>query len=164
MEKSGESTAILSKDGRYRYQLTRRWAEGADTALWIMLNPSTATASKDDPTIRRCISFSQSFGMASLMVVNLFAFRATDPKKLLALKPEEAIGPNNAAVLGAAMSIASCVIAAWGALPQKLWTASKPSRDVIQTCKKLQCLGRAKSGAPRHPLYVRSETPLMPWA
>ena len=163
MEKSAQGTATLSRDGRYRYQLTRRWAEGGDTALWIMLNPSTADHKEDDPTIRRCIGFSQSFGMASLTVVNLFALRATDPKKLLE-KPAESLGPENVRVLTEALAGATRVIAAWGALSNKLWMASLPSREVIRKFKELHCLGRTASGAPRHPLYVRSETKLAIWS
>jgi hypothetical protein len=163
VEKSDHGTATLSKDGRYRYILTRRWSDSGETALWVMLNPSVATASEDDPTIVRCIGFSKGFGASALTVVNLFALRATDPKKLLK-NPQEALGPRNQEILEEVLKSANRVIVAWGALSNKLWMASLPSRDVIRKYERLQCLGKTKRGAPRHPLYLRADSPLLPWS
>lgn len=162
VQKSKVSTATISKDGRYRYQLTRRWADGGQTAIWVMLNPSTADAKEDDPTITRCIGFSQEFGASAMTVVNLFALRATDPKKLLE-NPNESIGPRNVQILEETLKDATRVIAAWGALQNKLWMLSLPSREVLKKCDKIQCLGKTKHGAPRHPLYVKSGSPLFTW-
>lgn len=77
-----ERAAEFSGCGRYRYSLRRRWADGGPPACWIMLNPSTADAEKDAPTIRRCIGFSKAWGHNALVVVNLFALRSTDPTAL----------------------------------------------------------------------------------
>jgi len=163
LEKSENGSATFSVDKRYRYKLERTWAAQGERIVWIMLNPSTADASMDDPTIRRCVSFSQSFGAASLVVVNLFAFRATEPKELLK-RPHDALGAHNEEVLQETLPGAARVVAAWGALSNKLWQLSLPSREAIRKLSiPLHCLGRAKSGAPRHPLYVRGNSPLVPW-
>lgn len=74
--------AVISSDGKYRYQLLRKWDDRLPLILFIMLNPSTADADIDDPTIRRCIEFAKSWGFGGLMVGNLYAYRATDPKQL----------------------------------------------------------------------------------
>lgn len=160
-EMSDGGSAIFSKDRRYRYQLTRFWAKVGERIVWVMLNPSKATASENDPTITRCVGFSKSFGAASMTVVNLFALRATNPKKLLA-KPSESVGPDNIRILAETLQDASRVVAAWGVLSGKLLAASLPSREVIQK-DGVHCLGRTKSGAPRHPLYLKADSPLFPW-
>ena len=84
--------ALFSPCGTYRYRLTRRWAEGPAVAF-IMLNPSTADGSVDDPTIRRCIGYGQSWGYGALAVGNLYAFRATEPQELR--RARDPIGPDN---------------------------------------------------------------------
>jgi hypothetical protein len=160
-EMSDGGSAIFSKDRRYRYQLTRFWAKEGERIVWIMLNPSVANASENDPTIRRCIDFSKSFGAASMVVVNLFALRATNPKKLLK-KPAESVGPDNVRILAETLQGAFRVVAAWGALSNKLGLASLSSREVIRKVG-VQCLGKTKSGAPRHPLYLKADSPLFPW-
>src|SRR5882724_4976365 len=84
--------AVLSDCERYRYALWRRWAE-RPAVLFVGLNPSTADALQDDPTIRRCIRFAKAWGYGALYMGNLFAFRATDPR---AMKAEaDAVGPDN---------------------------------------------------------------------
>jgi hypothetical protein len=109
-----EGTAVLSDCGEYRYELRRTWgADDEPLVCWVMLNPSTADADQDDPTIRRCISFSNRWGFGRLVVVNLFARRATDPKELL--HGGDPVGSaNDASTLAAALE-ADRVIAAWGA-------------------------------------------------
>src|SRR5271154_3410516 len=77
------STADISEDGLYRYWLTRTWDPTKPVLNWIMLNPSTADANKDDATIRRCMNFAKHWHYGGIAVYNLFAFRATDPKVLL---------------------------------------------------------------------------------
>ena len=59
-------SAVFDKSGRYRYSLTRRWASGGDTVAFVLLNPSTADAERDDPTIRRCMGYAKHWGCAAL--------------------------------------------------------------------------------------------------
>lgn len=122
------ASAEVSPCGRYRYRLARRWGPGAH-ALWIMFNPSTADALEDDPTIRRCRAFSERWGLGALEVVNLFAWRATDPKEIEALAPgrwslaphlawRQAIGPENDRAWREALDDRpELVVVAWGAFP-----------------------------------------------
>ncbi|MEC9374624.1 MAG: DUF1643 domain-containing protein, partial [Planctomycetota bacterium] len=108
-------TALFDPTGRYRYRLTRRFPDApADgpAACFVMLNPSTADAERDDPTIRRCIGFARGWGCATLDVVNLFAFRATRPADLRAA--EDPVGPCNQRHVRAAIRRADMVIFAWG--------------------------------------------------
>jgi hypothetical protein len=157
-------SATFSGDNRYRYTLMRRWAErgaSGDGALWVMLNPSTAGAAEDDPTIRRCIGFSKGFGFRSLTVVNLFAFRATRPRDLWA--QEDPVGPDNDPTIALAAREAQTIILAWGAS----LNATERGRAVVDILRanafytqRLVCLGRTKQGGPRHPLYVKSDTKL----
>ena len=107
-----EADAVISDCERYRYRLTRRWDDGP-TCTFIMLNPSTADARKDDPTIRRCIGFARREGCAALLVINCFAFRATKPADLFAA--EDPIGPeNDRHIMAASLDADGQVIAAWG--------------------------------------------------
>lgn len=150
-----ETGAEISPCGLYRYSLTRRWRPGP-TCTFIMLNPSTADAWQDDPTIRRCRSFAEREGCGALAVANIFAFRATDPKHMKATA--DPIGPENDAHL-IEMMVASDgpVIAAWGAHGSFLDRARAVR---LLTDVPLWCLGMTKERHPRHPLYVHGETPL----
>jgi hypothetical protein len=152
------SSAVVSRCGLYRYRLDRRWGEGP-TCGFIMLNPSTADAEVDDPTIRRCIGFAKREGCGGLMVGNLFAFRATKPEDMA--DAEDSDGPENQHfLLNMVERVDGPLIAAWGAH----WMADDlPSRWARLTFgDRLMCLGKTKGGAPRHPLYVRADAPLIP--
>lgn len=155
------SSAIISDCGRYRYALMRRWDDNPPLTF-IMLNPSTADASLDDPTIRRCVGFAKREGCGAAHVLNLYAYRATDPKALLTC--EDPVGPENDTYLlrhaWAALTAGRPVVAAWGVHAQsqrvKEMLALVPELD-------LRCLGATKDGHPRHPLYVKGDQPLVPW-
>jgi hypothetical protein len=150
-------TAILSACGLYRYRLTRRWAD-RPTCGFIMLNPSTADASQDDPTIRRCIGFAKREHCGALIVVNLFAFRATKPAALL--DAADPVGPNaDHELLDAIAEVDGPLIAAWGS-----WAYINPRAADITAMigRHCVCLGKTIDGHPRHPLYVKGDAPLIP--
>lgn len=152
--------AELSDDGLYRYRLWRTWEPGLPRMAWIMLNPSTADAEVDDPTIRRCIGFAKREGMGGIEVVNLYALRATKPTHLLHHPDPE--GPDNGkhwnAVLGDGRT--GKVVAAWGSHVDD--SGLPGSRAYWQDPPlPLWCLGWTKAGHPRHPLYVRADEPLV---
>lgn len=153
---STTGTATLSLDGRYRYDLTRRWADGP-RVVWVMLNPSTADAEADDHTVRCCIGFSQRLGYGALTVVNLYALRATDPEELG--RADDPIGPSNVAYLDLHLTAAPMVIAAWGAHP---W-ASKVADVLMGGHRPLHCLGVTRDGSPRHPSRLRADAQLQEW-
>jgi hypothetical protein len=157
-EETYSKSARLSPCGTYRYELYRRWGNGP-TLLWIMLNPSTADADIDDPTIRRCIGFSQRDGYGALIVVNLYAYRATDPKALLTADDPE--GPDNWWHIQRAIRSSDAVVFAWGAtqVPRghhHVWHSGALIPSPL-------CLGYTKKGAPRHPLYVKGDQPFVPF-
>ena len=153
-----ETGAVLSRDARYRYTLWRRWCKGP-AMMVIGLNPSTADADEDDPTIRRCVAFANREGCGALAVGNLFALRATDPKVLLHVS--NPVGRENERWLRYLGQHASLIVAAWGAAP----IAKRQAVQVADMfCESLWCFGRTKSGAPRHPLYLRADTPLSTFA
>ncbi len=154
--------AHLSPCGTYRYTLRRhipqaiRWVK---PCLFIMLNPSTATAEVSDPTIRRCMGFASRFGCTELTVVNLFALRATNPNALLT--HTDPVGPDNNQHLNEQVELHrnGVIVAAWGAHP----FARKRAAEVQEAIQGLQCLGVTQDGSPRHPLYVPAVAPLTPW-
>ena len=157
-------SALISPCGRYRYRLTRNWGEGT-VAMFVMLNPSTADADDDDPTIRRCIGFAQSWGCGGLCVVNLYALRATDPRDLWKVDAAQRVGPDNDVhlrlVASGAASVGGPLVAAWGAnaKPSRVaWVREFPGMD------RLSHLGLTRGGQPKHPLYLRADTALTRWA
>lgn len=152
------SSAVLSPCGLYRYRLGRRWAPGG-TVCWILLNPSTAGAVKDDPTIRRCVGFAKRWGCGAIEVVNLFALRSPDPRSLF--RGPDPIGPENDAHIMGSVTSGDIVVCAWGALG-RLFGRGHEVQHML-TFARLKCLGETKSGQPRHPLYLRADAQLVKW-
>jgi len=152
--------AVISDCGRYRYTLHRdipqpvRWVR---PMLFVMLNPSTADAEKDDATIRRCLAFAKREGCTSLTVVNLFAWRATDPKEL-SENMANAVGPENDRYIQEQVSKhgTGWIVASWGAHP----LAKDRAKRVIHLLGDVWCLGTTKDGSPKHPLYLSDKSPL----
>jgi len=146
-----QTDADISEDGRYRYWLARRLSMGERTVLFVGLNPSTADAKQDDPTIRRCVGFARAWGFDWLYMGNLNAYRSTDPT-LLPSDALEAVGPRNQEALKWLAQRAELIIAAWGAnrLNEYARTLSRHILMLPQT----RCLGQTKDGSPRHPLYL----------
>jgi hypothetical protein len=158
----GEAGAAwFSRDRGYRYLLTRRWGDPAPWMTWIMLNPSTADASADDPTIRRCTAFARREGCGGMDVVNLFALRATDPAALSA--SDDPVGPDNDLFVAQHAAQATFAVAAWGVHGALRGRGAHVARLLADAGVRLLCFGTTKGGDPRHPLYVRSEAPLVLW-
>lgn len=156
--------AAVSEDERYRYSLHRRWDEPGEppsTVVFVMLNPSTADAEVDDPTVRRCVAFARSWGHNRLAVVNLHAYRATKPQDM----PEdlaEATGPDNVTWVAQELAGADLVVLAWGAnAAAPSWLP--PLLDRLRPGVPVRCLGMTKGGQPRHPLFVAGAVDLTPW-
>ncbi len=154
----GVGKAVFSADKAYRYRLTRTWGSSGTHATWIMLNPSTADALTDDATIRRCTAFTKAWGLDGLIVVNLFALRATDPRELR--RHPDPVGPANDQFIADALHPWSVVVAAWGANPIADQRTDEVMAIVAERAGGASCLGVTKAGFPRHPLYVRSDAEL----
>ena len=156
------SDALISPCGLYRYRLSRTWDDRLPGVCFVMLNPSVADASVDDPTIRRCLSFAASWGCGAIHVVNLFAFRSTDPDLLT--DATDPIGPDNDHHILAATTSGQRVIAAWGAVGRKYREREAVVKKMLRAGGvRVECLGLTKDGCPRHPLYVHGSTEPMPF-
>lgn len=151
------ATATLSPCRTYRYALTRRWNPAVEGVAFCMLNPSTADALADDPTIRRCVGFAKAWGYGALLVVNLFGLRATNPDELYT--HPDPVGPDNNAVLTEwAERIGGPIVAAWGVHGRHLDRGRQVTALLRQHGARVMCLGTTKDGHPRHPLYLRADT------
>ena len=148
------SGALFDATRRYRYLLWRRWAEAGAVVVFVMLNPSTADAERDDPTIRRCGGFARAWGFAAMTVVNLFALRATDPARLR--RARDPIGCDNDRHIAAAAAAGDALVLAWGA------HGGLGGRDravlALVADRRPECLGVTRAGQPRHPLYLPRAT------
>jgi hypothetical protein len=127
-----------------------------------MLNPSTADCTVNDPTIKRCMKFTMSWGFTIMQVVNLFAFRATDPKNL-PWGHDEASGPDNDVMTLSTLMCADRVVCAWGAQYGTAYRAKRVMTELMPPFREPLCLGLTKDGHPRHPLYLRDDTKLEPY-
>lgn len=168
--------AILSKDKRYRYELSREWGIPLSkttsktralrnlACLFIMLNPSTADADTDDPTIRRCVSFAAREGYSKLLVANLFAYRTASPQELkLARYDKDIIGPDYWNYLEQSILSSGRIIVAWGSHGKLLAQdeAVLTTLEEDKTRMPLYCFGLTSGGEPRHPLYVHGSQKLL---
>jgi hypothetical protein len=149
--------AEFSHCGNYRYLLTRTLPKKTGkSALFVMLNPSTANEFKNDPTIARCVKFAEREGCDNLTIVNIFALRSTDPK-VLKSHPDP-IGPLNRDIVAREImkvySKEGLAVLAWGAN----FLAEPFNRQF--TGSGLWCLGKNRNGSPKHPLYVKSDKKL----
>lgn len=147
--------ALISEDQLYRYSLWRIWDNSLPKVMWIMLNPSTADGDVDDPTIRRCMGFAKSWGYGGIMVGNLFAFRATDPKQLTAIDNPE--GERNKEILTRMSKQCDLIVLAWGNAPiiKKIKPDFKVNHLFYLPMEKMMHLEIAKTGTPKHPLYLK---------
>jgi len=168
------NSAIISKDQKYRYRLVRDvWPQhesffgvGEGACCFIMLNPSTADEVNDDPTIRRCVAFARSFECERLEVVNLFAYRATDPTELtLSQLPKVAlVGPDNNRHIVQACNDSRIIVCAWGNYGGLFGRASEVLQ-LIRAQGRIQPMAlkiNKLSGQPAHPLYLKGNSQLLP--
>lgn len=147
--------AVFSEDYAYRYLLWRQITPGTRIVTFVGLNPSTADADSDDPTIRRCRSFASAWGYDTLCVVNLFAFRATFPEDMKRVL--DPVGEQNDQWLAAVAEESSLVLACWG--NHGTWRSRY--REAQALLPQMHCLGKTALRQPKHPLYLRStETPV----
>ena len=149
--------AEFSDCGAYRYRLTRTWDAERPRIAFIGLNPSTADATQDDPTIRRIVSFARDWGYGGVDMLNLFAFRATDPRDMKAAA--DPVGPENDRTLVAVAGQSDVTVAAWGVHGAHQGREAR----IAGALGDLSCLGTTQAGHPRHPLYLRRDTPRQPW-
>ena len=153
LEVSGD--AIISQCGTYRYLLQRFWDRRLETLNFVMLNPSTADASINDATIRRCLGFARTLGFGSLEVTNLFALRSTDPKALRG--HADPVGPDNDEKIISSAQVCQMTICAWGTHGSYKDRAAKVLRLLRDAGVKPHALAFANGGVPKHPLYLKAD-------
>jgi hypothetical protein len=154
------SEAVYSDCELYRYLLTRTWGEGPK-ALFVMLNPSTATEVQNDPTVERCERRARALGFGAFRVTNIFAFRATDPRVMRAVA--DPVGPGNDAAIQDSALWADTIVCAWGNHGLHLNRGAAVIELLRSTGAPLSHLGLTGQGQPRHPLYVSYDQQPQPW-
>lgn len=154
-----QRTADFSECRLYRYALRIVWNPALPVAAFIGLNPSTADEWQDDPTVRRCRNFADSWNCGGLLMLNIFAFRATDPDDMM--KVEEPVGPRNspAYLIEQLESCSGPHIAAWGKHGKHLGRG----QDIKRNVPRLDCLALNKDGSPKHPLYIAGDQKPLPF-
>ncbi|ALI55895.1 DUF1643 domain-containing protein [Celeribacter marinus] len=155
------SVAIYSDCERYRYSLTRTWDTQGRKALFVMLNPSTATEVQNDPTVERCERRARVLGFGAFCVTNIFAWRDTDPKNMRAAA--DPIGPENDTTILDFSGWADDIICAWGTHGAHLSRGATIEALLRETGRDLYHLGLSKAGHPKHPLYISYEKNLELW-
>lgn len=158
-------TAIFSHCGTYRYRLERLLGQAGPTGAFIMVNPSTADATRDDHTITKVQGFASRLGWSRVLVGNIFAYRATNIGDL-ATAPD-ATGPDNAAHLARIMDEASIVICGWGRLSKLPPELRGEWRGIVSLARRrempLHCFGTTRDGHPLHPLTLSYALEPMQW-
>jgi hypothetical protein len=157
--------ADISSCGRYRYTLRRTWGNTSSRVTFLMLNPSTADAEVDDPTILKCIALAQHWDYGELSVVNMYAWRSTSPLGLLVIA--DPVGPENDQRLADAFYQSNRIVLAWGRherLGSMLAARSFVVRRILREKAggEIGVLGRNEDGSPKHPLYLSKTTPFTP--
>ncbi len=156
------SEAVYSPCEHYRYLLTRVWDGAGDKALFVMLNPSTATEVQNDPTVERCERRARALGFGAFRVVNIFAYRATDPRVMRA--QADPVGPGNDAAILDSVAWADRVICAWGSHGAHLGRGAAVTALLRETGQPLWHLGLTLAGQPKHPLYIGYDRQPEVWA
>ena len=147
----------LTSEDKYRYRLWRVWNELRPTVCWVLLNPSTANATEDDPTLRKVVGFSAQWGFGAAVVVNLFAWRSTDPKGIPAMG-DVAVGPeNNEHIRAAVAECGVAVVVGWGS--ERMRGRDRAVRKLLP--ERVYAVKLNADGSPQHPLYVPYSSPLV---
>lgn len=148
-----KGTVILSDCGKYRYLLTRKVGIARGICTFVMLNPSTADAVADDPTIRKCVGFAKRLDCGTLQVLNLFAYRATDPKVMV--MADDPVGPDNERTVKQVITgHRGPVICAWGTLGGHRGQDKVMLKWLRDAGVKPVAYALTRGGHPRHPLYL----------
>ncbi|MGR3501655.1 DUF1643 domain-containing protein [Pseudaestuariivita sp.] len=155
------SVAVYSDCERYRYALTRVWDPAGARVTFVMLNPSTATEAQNDPTVERCERRARALGYGAFRVVNIFAWRDTDPRAMRAAP--DPVGPENDTAILAACRWAQDVVAAWGTHGAHLQRGPQVEALLRKSGIALSHLGLTKDGHPKHPLYIGYTVVPAPW-
>lgn len=158
-------SAILSPDGRYRYLLRRDWRDTeGEPLVFVMLNPSTADSESDDPTVRKCCGFASRAGYPGMVVVNLYAIRATNPAELRGKPHMLIVGSENPKYLEKGMADRD-VVFAWGRHGEELggpWllTVKQMAKRIARSLGYLKILD---GFVPAHPLHLSYRETIQPW-
>ncbi|MEU9796928.1 DUF1643 domain-containing protein [Streptomyces sparsogenes] len=158
VQQAASDTAVFGPGHLHRYALTRTWGNGGTHAVYVLLNPSMATADQDDPTVRRLVGFARREGHQGLVLANLFAVRCTDPYALTGMV--DTIGAHNDALLHLLAEKARDITVGWGNWG-RLQRAAAVETLLTGHGARLWALGTTKSGHPRHPLYLSRTAPLV---
>jgi hypothetical protein len=153
------ATAVFDRARAFRYVLTRQWAPGSPL-VFLMLNPSTADAFILDATVRRCIGFAKREGYGAALVLNIFALRSRNPRRLREV--EDPVGPLNDDYI-MRMTHGRTTVCAWGTHGAYLDRGKKVARMLAAENRRLVCLHQTKEGHPGHPLYLSQDSPLRPF-
>ena len=156
-----KSEAVYSKCENYRYTLTRVWEQKKRKALFIMLNPSTANETKNDPTVERCERRARKLNFGSFCICNIFAWRETSPYNLM--KKCKPVGKdNNYHILDSVLS-SDVIICAWGIHGTHINREAEVKKLLLNNNSQLYHLGLTKNGHPKHPLYIPYAQNIIPW-
>lgn len=159
-----DSGAIISECKLYRYHLWRIWDKSLPIMVFVMQNPSTADATEDDHTIRKCMGFADKHGYGGISVRNVFALRATNEKELLTHPDPRGPENNNHLLSCREVSMLSKLVVAWGNQlgGSRLRNHYKEASAIVSALNPY-CLGTTKSGQPKHPLMVAYAAEIVPW-
>lgn len=151
----GARHLVTTAEPSYRYLLWRNWGRASSICVFIGLNPSTADATRDDATSRRCVAYARQWGFDALALVNLFAYRSVEPKILRSVL--DPVGTYNDAVIDSVARAGALLVCAWGNHGRLYDRSMTISARLRSAGHRLSCLGITQCGEPVHPLYQRSD-------
>lgn len=162
-----KANAVISSCQKYRFLLTRDWWASGPRMTWLMLNPSTADALVDDPTVKRCVSYAKAWGCSGLDVVNLVPWRATDPKELFTVPWGKLDHPDNWGYFDRSVRANALVVCGWGSTPEKHLALANKANVLLRYLNRLgtvpHCLKTSRNGSPVHPLYQKKDLKPVPF-